>query len=540
MTEQQNEGACEDKGRRVPARAFVFLAVLAAVLALLTALMTPYQLGTNTKETIRGIYDQPSDSVQVVYAGASNMLSALSPMVIYDEHGINGYNCASSNQTPFLSYYLLKDLMQTQSQSIRLVVLDPSIILSSGAKRASWVEKALVNMHESPVKLEAAVDFTFTYEQKLFEELFPLARYHSRWNELTADDFDLLNDVSSSSFSHGEFIRYRANAENPKTADIKSKTNDLITETVDYDEQDLEAMWLEPSLTYLDKMVDYCTEHDIKVLFIKTPRTSWNDKQHDSMQLLADRYGIPYQDLSSEAMMNELDLTYTWDFVDNKHPNIHGSQKISHYIGNYIAQNYPEITPIAPHERIDADLAKYHECQEDGSLLMCDNLSDYLKLIDKDRYRVFATTKCSTFSPFAEASISGQLQALGLTKLIDEEPKTTYIGVLERGNVLLETKGADETLSANGALVGDSIVFDKQKTKKGASFINPITVKSVTPDQKAAPSVSVNGEELCEGNDGIHFVVYNVNSGELVDTSCFSLDDGFKRISDQHAAGKEV
>ena len=517
------------------ARIAAFLAFVAVITGVLTVLLTPYQFGTHTKETIRGMYDQPKNSMQVVFFGASNMLSAVSPTYLYEEYGINGYNCASSVQPTIVTYYLLKDLLRNQADSLKLVVIDPSMILrvTEGATKPQWGERVIVNMKPSTVKLDLIFEYAKLHDQNIIEQLLTIIKYHSRWKSLTAEDYNLTNNVSSSNYSHGEFIRYRANVENAKTAGRSSKTNGTITDTQDFDDAYLEAMWHEPTKRYLDKIVDLCKERGIDVLLVKTPRTSWNDEMHDSLAHLADLYGVRFFDLSTEDMMRECNLTYTYDFVDEKHPNIHGSEKITMRLGRYIEETYGEFAELSDDIKgaIQADVEKYERCREDGRLLLCDELDEYISLLDEDRYTVFLASKGDVSS--IDDGIKDKLASLGFSKLKEIEAAQSYVGIVHNGKAEAEKLGSvGKIASIEGSYVnGQLSVYAKGSKRKKAK--ESFKVLSMLDKGQEAVSIVVAKEKVCEDNDGLNFAVYDNDTNELIDTSSFSAADDYKRTSDR-------
>ena len=88
------------------------------------------------------IFAEDENTVDVVFCGHSGVYSGISPMEIYAEHGIAGYDYAQPLMMPWESYKCLDDLFKKQTP--RLVVLDvdqffydsPMWLFKSYAKRA--------------------------------------------------------------------------------------------------------------------------------------------------------------------------------------------------------------------------------------------------------------------------------------------------------------------------------------------------------------------------------------------------------------------
>jgi len=539
VIEDNEEEKGESKKRRIGIRVALFLFLVIVEFIVLTGIMTPHDLGTHTKETVLGIYEQPDNTVQIAFFGASNMLSAVSPMTFYDEYGYNGYNFASSVQPSFISYYLLKDFLRDQSQSLKLVVMDPSVLLSNGegAVKSSWAERVLVNMRPSPTKFEALTEFSKAYDLDLTEQLLPLMKFHSRWDDLNADDFEFASDLDNSSYTHGTFIRYRANVESEKYKNRESKTNGEITDSRDFADDELRGMWNERGKLYLDKFVDLCRENNIELMFIKTPRVSWNDQEHDSLVLLSAEYDVPFLDLSTASAMDEMDTTYSLDFVDDKHPNIHGTEKISKYLGAYIQANYGEILEGRQLDSVDEELSRYELCVEDGDLLFCQDLDTYLEMLDRDRYTVFVTTRGAVPNSLSDGQRE-KLESLGLVELARCTDGVAYVGILNNGELVMEDLASKPSGSVNvdGAYQDGQLILQKQKIQQGASLaMDSLSIQSAAAKSNADTFVKIKGKNVCENRTGLNFTVYNNETGELVDTSTFDPNTGFMRTSDQPA-----
>ena len=485
------------------------------------------------------MYDQPANSIQVAFFGASNMLSAVSPTYMYDQYGINGYNCATSVQPPIMTYYLFKDLLQTQGDSLKLVVIDPSVLLRSTEEgtKPQWGERVIVNMKMSPVKVEAIMDFSALHGLNPVEQLLCIIKYHSRWQELTPEDFDLSNNVSKEDYSRGEYLRYNSNVDFIKTAGRSSKTNGSITDSQDFSSEELEAMWYAPAKQYLDKTVELCKSRGIDVLFVKTPRTGWNDKSHDSLAHLAEIYDVPYLELSTESVMQQCDLTYGFDFVDEKHPNIRGSEKITNYLGRYILDtfgSFPEVSS-AVQQQLKGEIEKYKRCREDAQLVFCDNLMDYLDLIYNERYTAIIAIRGDGASGMTD-EVRAKLLEKDLDTFAQLEPYKAYVGVIHHGKVLREKTSL--SVGGRARMEGE---YENGKVKLYNKRV------SIPGDDSTIPSLSVGSyggdvgnvyvkvgrRQGSEKRYGVNIVVYNDETGERVDNSCFDASNGYKRTSDK-------
>ena len=530
----------------------VLFAILAACLVgVVTVVVTPYTMGSHTKETVRGVYLEPKDSVEVAFFGTSSVLSGVSPLELKARYGINSYNCASSIQPIMTTYYLLQDMLRTQSGSLRAVVIDPTTVINSEmTMRPSWAERVTICMDPSLVKAEALVSGAEFYGLDPMDQLLAVSRYHSRWNDLSSADYDLLNDVSDSAFSHGQFIRYGANAFDPANADMVSAKNQAITAERSYGVDELKGMLNADAKGWLDKTVELCRERGIGVAFVKVARTSWDDRSHDCVQLLADEYGVPFVDYAEPGLFDGLGLTYGYDYVDTQHPNIHGARKISDHLGGVLVSEFglgngaqdaqvqgdassgsassggtqadsADGAPIGDGQLSD-DLLRYQQCLEDGELSRCNDVVEYFERLKSDRYAVFITTK-GDVSGVLDSATRKRLDSLGLSTLASIGPDEAYVCVMSGGEPLYGKKSTvpRENVSAKVQFKNVQILTRKQQLQPGAVVPHAFKIESGWNGSSAYSSVLIGEEEISPNQLGLNILVYSRETGDLLDAHVF-------------------
>ena len=77
-----------------------------------------------TSRILTGIYDEPSETIDIVFLGTSHMIYGAAPMELYEKYGIKSYNLSTPSQPLQIGYYLLKNTLKTQSPE--LIVYDAS------------------------------------------------------------------------------------------------------------------------------------------------------------------------------------------------------------------------------------------------------------------------------------------------------------------------------------------------------------------------------------------------------------------------------
>ena len=521
--------------KRIALRIGGFILVLIALVALLSAIFAPTVSGNTNDDTVKGIYEQPANTVQITVFGPSTSHAGISSMELYKTHGYSAYNCSTSLQSFEMTYWLMREMIRLQGGEMKIALVDPSIIIlgASDKKRQAQSEKALISMQYSPIRLAASLDLWKLYSNAGFvESLVPIVRYHTRWDELTSSDFEFASVGERSSFTHGQFIRYLANVESASSASIASKTNATVTANIDSSEDELRSMWNENDLVYLDKFVDLCNENGIQIIFFQTPRTDWNDKHHDSIQLLANEYGIPFLDLSSQEVIDELEISYPMDYVDKKHPNLHGAIKITRYIGSFISANYEleDKRQAAGYEFLQADANRYDDAVDDSGLLLIDNLEDYLAALDRDRYTVFISARGNAAAALSDKARS-LAAGLGLENLSTLSPNCSYVGIIDAGNIAFDSASnkPGEQVTASGVYDDGTLIMRKTKMQPGATLKKAFSITS----SGSKGAITLNDKQRSPNGEGINFVVCNKLTNEVIDTSCFDTTSGSERTSDR-------
>ena len=100
------------------------LAARLTAFCLLAALLLWYADAVLTEKTSTfwGLYDEPRDTIDVLYVGGSHANAAISPLQIYQQQGFTGYVAYSWSQPIWTSYHYIKEALKTQSPQV--VVLD--------------------------------------------------------------------------------------------------------------------------------------------------------------------------------------------------------------------------------------------------------------------------------------------------------------------------------------------------------------------------------------------------------------------------------
>ena len=298
-------------------------ALIIFLAATLNRIFMPKYIFENQDGRITGEYYPCAKYTDVVFAGPSTAFSGIDPAVLWDEEGISSFVRANALQTMWISYYMIEDAIKCRKPE--LVCLDVTFIkYDDDFVEEPSTRKALDGMRLSPSKIECA-RASMGKDEKIADYIYPLFRFHSRWQELSWDD-----------------IRY-AWYDKPVTLagyiadrNIDGTDEDVLV----YSRGDSDPIGAR-TMDYLDRIIRLCRENDIQLMLFKTPAFSdnWSSDLDSQIAAKASEYGLPY--INFDAYNDDIGLDYKLDTPDRgSHLNDTGAKKFSSYLGRYIRQNY--------------------------------------------------------------------------------------------------------------------------------------------------------------------------------------------------------
>ncbi|MBO5646677.1 MAG: hypothetical protein J6S59_06130, partial [Clostridia bacterium] len=204
------------------------------------------------------------------------------------------------------------------------------------------VHTQLDHMRSPLVRLSAI--FTLIPRKDRVEYLFPIVKYHTRWNEVRAEDFDAPPDICRGAVVYTGFSEKEEVL--PPELIARTEAGEL------YDIPEL----------YLRKTVALCRKAGAEVLFVNLPcvRDAEFQRAYNAVDALAEELGVPYINYLYEE---SLGLDYEAEMFDTAHLNSAGAEKLTAALGAYIRENYdiPDRRGDAAYARWDADLADFRQ-----------------------------------------------------------------------------------------------------------------------------------------------------------------------------------
>ncbi len=160
--------------------AVLFLALAVGLLSLAGAVLRPPQVSYGS--TWRAYRAEPRDTMDVLYFGSSYAYCDFDPVEIYRHSGLTGYVMGGSEQTMSLTYWYLREALETQNP--QAVVIEPTGVFFK--QYQNYTQTNVVYMPPSLNKLGAI--FTAAEPELRTGLLWDLWFYHSRWKEVRPGD----------------------------------------------------------------------------------------------------------------------------------------------------------------------------------------------------------------------------------------------------------------------------------------------------------------------------------------------------------------
>jgi hypothetical protein len=295
-------------------------ALVVAVLAFLQRLLVPKYAVTAPEGAMVAEYYPEVKDHDVIFIGDCELYENISPMVLWEQYGINSYIRGSAQQLIWQSYYLAEETFSYETPKV--VVFSVLSMKYGTPQREAYNRMTLDRMRWSPYKADA-IWASMTQEEHFIEYVFPLLRYHSRWSELTWEDIRYF--WKGKKITHnGYYMRLdvRPAAFIPPGKHLEDYSFSF-------------RAW-----DYLERLRILCQEKGVMLVLVKAPSLYpyWYEEWDDQINAYARRYGLKYYNLLDAA--EEIGLDYSKDTYDGGlHLNLYGAEKLSVYLGNLLAED---------------------------------------------------------------------------------------------------------------------------------------------------------------------------------------------------------
>ena len=290
---------------------------------------------------IREYYKEPKDH-EVIFIGDCEVYANFSPMVMYEQEGIKAYIRGSSQQMIWQSYYILKETLKYETPKVVVLNVN-SMRYGKESKEVSEAYNRLTieNMKWSKEKVEI-IKASMTEEETFLSYVFPILRYHSRYDKLTSEDLEYL--FKTKKITHNGFL-INKNIKPAENLPIKRKLASYQFNDECYE--------------YLDKITMLCKQNNIQLVLIKAPSLYpyWYEEYDEQIKQYAEKNNIDYYNLLEKA--EEIGIDYKTDTYDaGLHLNLTGATKLSKYFAKILTEQY-NLTDYTGDKTYDEKLIEY-------------------------------------------------------------------------------------------------------------------------------------------------------------------------------------
>lgn len=305
-------------------RIIIILLVIIICFLFLNRLLQP-KYATNLIEgsMIAQYYEEPKDH-EVIFIGDCELYANFSPMVMYENAGIKAYVRGSSQQLIWQSYYILKETLNYEKPKVVVFNVN-SIRYDKQSEEVSEAYNRLTidQMKWSQEKIDI-INVSMTEEETFLSYIFPLLRYHSRYDKLTSEDFEYLFKRKNN--THNGFI-INKNIKAAKSLPIKKKLD--------------KYEFSKESINYLKLILKLCKDNNIKLVLIKAPSLYpyWYEEYEQQIIAFAEKNQIDYYNFKN--YVEEIGIDYNLDTYDSGlHLNLTGATKLSKFFSKILKLKY--------------------------------------------------------------------------------------------------------------------------------------------------------------------------------------------------------
>lgn len=478
------------------------------------------------------------DNVETFFVGTSHMEFGVNPLRLYEEYNVLTYNIATSAQPVAVTYYFVKEIFQKQHPNV--VVWDVSnLFIDSYGEFAYRYVLDSVPFSKNKIDLgEACIEDQITVSKSVSDEsiekmrlsiLFPLYKYHDRWDSLNKSDFENWTTqyftmgqhpvpglaVAGASMDEIEQNGLKLSENTGKNrygyeAGVTFESNEEINPiySVNISEKNLE---------YLRKIKKICDENDCRLLLVKIPvhvpagqySSSWTRLRHNAVEKAAEDVGADFLDLNYE---DGVGIDWSNDSGDGGcHLNVRGAAKVTDYLGKYLLDHY-DLEQVRS-EEYDRKVAKHDRYVGAAYIATANSLSDYVDCILNSGMdlNIYIAAKDDMASSLTEEDMRA-LHRLGLqTDFGAMSYNDSFIADIESGKVIYECRSNRKQ---------DYSFSDRYEEKTGRKD-HQISITSAGYLDGNTGSILMDGIEYSTNARGINFVIFDNDSGMVIDRAEF-------------------
>ena len=299
------------------------LLVTVLCLGFVQMLVMPKYMTTSRDGALIAEYYNETTDHDVIFIGDCEVYECFTPPTLWQEYGITSYVRGSAQQLIWQSYYLLEETLRRETP--KAVVFNVLSIKYGEPQSEAYNRMTLDGMKWSQSKI-GTINASMTEEENFLSYVFPLLRFHSRWSDLTQEDWQYL--FHRNTVSHNGYLMQTGVS--PKTS------NRVGIPLADYTLPEI-------GFEYLEKMRALCEEKGVEFILVKAPTNNWKYYWYDEWEAQivawANEKNVEYYNFI--PLDEEIGIDWNTDTYDaGVHLNVYGAEKLTSYFGKIFVEKY--------------------------------------------------------------------------------------------------------------------------------------------------------------------------------------------------------
>lgn len=422
--------------------------------------------------SVTTFYEQKENSVDVLILGSSHAYQSFNTGLLWDEYGMASYIMGGSLQPMWNTYYYLKEALKTQRP--QLIVLEG--YLTTWGQDYLDDKRTIKNIFGLRWSRNKWDDIKISSpEEQWGGYILEYTQYHTRYAELSKADFF-------------------ENQGNPLYENWKGFGCNM--ETVPMEAMDVSAIedkkpLYEKTEEYYRRIIELAQENGIPIVVVVSPYAGINEDEEAVYNMAADiasEYGVDF--INCNLLVDEIGIDYATDAADHDHLNYKGNQKFSHYIGQYLKDNFV-ISDRGQAEGYDSwekDADYISQMIYNQELLELTDIPSISTKLLNEKYRLFITVdgSCTTSDENLQeffAAMDIEKDGSGGMWYRDNTQGIVWYSGMDAAEVYIETPSHDfcmRRLTDSSGSLNDQILVNNVEYKKVGNGVNVVVYDTVT------------------------------------------------------------
>jgi len=265
-----------------------------------------------------GAFFAETQPIDVFFMGTSRTLDGVTPMELWRDYGITGYNMGNSSEVLDVTEQVLR--LTFEKQKPKVAMIDVYYVFRKVNDRWTYSYRHMF-YDEIPFSRSKFEAIRATLPKSRYVEfMFPFSLYHGRWEEILSGNVERMVDCEP--FMMGSEMRLERRREVGEYV----RTQDMTDEEL-------------PGFGALRRIAALCRENGVEPVFMALPAPLNYEEQTyvNSVAPLAKELGVPFLNMMDIEGLVDFE-TDCYDYLGHFNPD--GASKVTAYLGQWLRENY--------------------------------------------------------------------------------------------------------------------------------------------------------------------------------------------------------